>query len=264
MIHFETFCYTHPGGRENNEDRAEACVDDDCALLVLADGLGGHNGGEQASELVAASILRDYHAWLTEPAADLQAWLNQSILKANADLIKQQTGYVRNMKTTLAVFISQGAQVHWAHVGDSRIYLVHEGEIFRLTDDHSLTFRKYLSHEITEDQIPRDEDRSYLLRVMGDETRCEPGFGTLGDFGITALSTNDAILLCTDGFWEYLSETEILIDALKSASPQEWVESMLLRALPRFSPEHDNLTALAAFVRVDDAHMPGSPGEEEL
>lgn len=88
-----------------------------------------------------------------------------------------------------------------------------------------------------------DEDCSRLLRAMGDEMHSIPECGTFGTDHL--VMPGDAFLLCSDGFWEYLYDEEILVDYLKSESASEWGEQMLLRVMNRIKPSSDNLTFMA-------------------
>ena len=100
--------------------------------------------------------------------------------------------------------------------------------------------------EISREEINFDEDRSSLLRAVGDTSRCLPEWGEPLNDG--AVLPGDAFLLCSDGFWEYLFDEEILIDRLKADTAQRWAELMLLRLLPRMRPNSDNLTLITVFV----------------
>lgn len=242
----EACLYTNAGGRAYNEDSADCRIDGSDGIFLLADGLGGHKGGEQASELIVEAILS---AWDAEggalDAADCRYWLEDRISEANQALLSAQEERHNNMKSTVVALSLKEGRAAWAHVGDSRLYYISGGRLFCVTRDHSVTYKKYLAGEITREQINFDEDRSSLLRVVGDETRCIPESGE-PDEGF--VQPGDAFLLCSDGFWEYLFDEEILIDCLKAATPKAWAELMLVRALPRMLPGSDNLTLLTVFV----------------
>ena len=139
----------------------------------------------------------------------------------------------------MALHLSRG-KAAWAHIGDSRLYRFSGGKL-AATRDHSVTYRKYLGGEISCTVIYHDEDRSSLLRVLGREP-CSPetdGCETL---------PRDAFLLCTDGFWEFVYIEEILIDLLKTRTPEEWAKLMLLRHIRRTPAGNDNFSLITVFV----------------
>lgn len=242
-MNFSVSLYTNPGGRAQNEDAARWSVRDGGALFLVADGLGGHRGGEIASSFVADCVLS---AWeeTAPPPEDRAGWLLGAIGEANEALLREQEERHASMKSTVVIAAADGDRLFWAHAGDSRAYLLTGGRILRLTQDHSVTYKKYLAGEIPRDEINFDEDRSSLLRAVGERERCIPEAGPSCG---RQLLPGDGLLLCTDGFWESLYDEEILADFLQSADPQEWAERMLVRALPRFSEHHDNLTVLTVF-----------------
>lgn len=243
----DTYLYTNPGGRSYNEDSADCRIDGGEGIILLADGLGGHLGGEQASALVVRSLL---DAWEAENGdlvpEDCRQWLEESIRSANQALLAAQAREQNSMKSTVVALALKDGRAAWAHVGDSRLYHLTGGQLRQVTRDHSVTYKKYLAGEIRREQINFDEDRSSLLRVVGDASRCLPESGEPEE-GV--VSPGDAFLLCSDGFWEYLFDEEILIDYLKADTPEAWAELMLVRALPRIRPGSDNLTLLTVFVR---------------
>jgi len=243
----DAYLYTNAGGRPYNEDSADFSAEGGEGIFLLADGLGGHLGGEYASALVVDFLLS---AWKADGedlnAEECRPWLEKTIGAANEALLSAQAERQNKMKSTVVALALKKGRAAWAHVGDSRLYRLTDGQLLPLTRDHSVTYKKYLAGEIDREEINFDEDRPSLLRVVGDASRCIPESGELeeGD-----LKPGDAFLLCSDGFWEYLYEEEILIDFLKSETPEMWAERMLVRALPRMQPGSDNLTLLTVFVR---------------
>ena len=92
--------------------------------------------------------------------------------------------------------------------------------------------------------VYHDDDRSSLLRVLGKPN-------AKGDSGEAAVKGGDAFLLCTDGFWEYVYQEEMLVDWLKSAAPEQWAEGMLLRHIRRAPPGNDNFSVITVFVEEE-------------
>lgn len=236
-----TYAYTNQGGRHHNEDSIRAEQDERRTVLVLADGLGGHGGGERASALAAEAVCGQCFSCQTVDEAALAEFIRQ----ANQTVLDGQSEPgLEEMRTTLVALSLEGEQALWAHVGDSRLYRVSQGEINQLTKDHSVTYRKYLGGEITRMDVYHDDDRSSLLRVLGREP-CTP------ETGSGPLRQGDAFLLCSDGFWEYVYQEEILADCLKSATPEQWAQQMLLRHIRRTPEGNDNFSLITVFVEEE-------------
>ena len=248
----EAYYYTNPGGRPVNEDSVDYCVDGDGGLFVLADGLGGHRDGAEASALVVEAMLS---GWGKKAEGSMSDRLMRCVIRANQAVLDAQQERGSTMKSTVAALALDTARERaaWVHVGDSRLYYLTGGHIYHATRDHSVTYKKYLSGEISREEINFDEDRSSLLRAVGKVSGCVPEWGEPPGGG--TVSPGDAFLLCSDGFWEYLYDEEILIDFLKAETPRRWAELMLLRVLPRMRPESDNLTLLTVFLRETEEEL---------
>lgn len=237
----DLYSFTNPGGRPYNEDRCAAVQPADRPpLLLLADGLGGHGDGDKAAELAIQALTDAWQAADPSPEETVPALL-AAIGKANEAVVGAQAARRSSMRCTLvaAAPLEQGLAFAWC--GDSRIYLVHAGAVRLLTRDHSVTFKKYQAGVIERRQINRDEDRTSLLRAVGDKERCLPE----GEFLPLTFAPGDGVLLCSDGLWEYLEEEEILADCLKADNAAGWARGLLLRVMERVAPNTDNLTLLA-------------------
>ena len=254
------YSFTNIGGRDENQDSVGQAVSDDRGIFVVADGLGGHSHGSQASAAVVEAMLQGWEetrvpgtAGAAEaPAADadsatdadpFQTALRTWVEAANAAVLAVQAEVNATCKSTVVALAIEGSHAAWANTGDSRLYYIHDGEFARITDDHSVAYAKYRSGEITRAQIATDEDQPALLRVLGGQTRWEPDLGGAG-----VLSMGDAFLLCTDGLWEHIRDEEILVDCLKAASAREWAELMLLRVVSRLPGNHDNLSLITVML----------------
>lgn len=226
--------YTNAGGREYNEDAVWVQDCTWCTRFVVADGLGGHRNGAEASRTVVKAVTEGDRISL----ATLMERAQEAVLS-----LQRETG--GRMKSTAVVLEVEGKKARWANVGDSRLYHLRQGQLHSVTQDHSVAYKKYKAGEITRAQIAADEDQSQLLRALGsthgqadlDSAEIEPG---------------DGFLLCSDGLWEYVTDQEICIDFLKADSAEMWSKLLLLRLMERLEPDSDNLSLITVVVTEDE------------
>jgi len=239
-MEISTYAYSSKGRRANNED---ACgFSNEERVWVVADGLGGHTSGEIASKIAVSYILQA--ARCSKGFTDDE--IVTFILGANERLVTdQKSNPLRNgMRTTIVAAFASDNKMKYIHVGDSRFYYFKNGRVFTQTKDHSVPQMAVQIGELTADQIRFHDDRNKLLKVLG-------GFE---DLGLTAadgeinLEIDDAFLLCTDGFWEFIFEPEMEIDLLKAYTPRAWADNMISRILVRLTEKSDNFTVICGFV----------------
>ncbi|HZD16743.1 MAG TPA: Stp1/IreP family PP2C-type Ser/Thr phosphatase [Actinomycetota bacterium] len=179
--------------REGNED--SYLVRD--PLFAVADGMGGHRGGEVASHLALETVQRRFERRAGS--------LTEQIEEANRTVFErsQRDRAVAGMGTTLTAALVEGGGVRLAHVGDSRAYLFRGGSLHRLTEDHTLVHRMVQEGEISEAEAERHPHRSVLTRALGTDP------GVLVDERVVDVAPGDRLLLCTDGLTGMLSEARI-------------------------------------------------------
>lgn len=241
-MNIDSYLFTDKGGRDHNEDSVGERSLDGGGLFVLADGLGGHKDGELASKCIVEHMLSAEMS--AEGEDEPTEWLVSQLGAANGKLIAMQEETGSNMRSTAAVLLIKDGCAYCAHVGDSRVYYLHDGRICDITEDHSVAYKKYKAGEIAFSQIGKDEDQTSLLRVMGSSDRCTPETKEYPE----ALTSGDCFMLCSDGLWAYLKDEEPLIDMLKAVNAREWAELMLLRYMERAEPSSDNLSVITVMV----------------
>ena len=234
-----TASYTDIGGRPHNEDAVGIkTLGQEHACVVVADGLGGHGGGDRASQ-TAARVICDGWNGRSTPAS-----LTALVQQAHREILAMQTPVCR-MKSTVAVLALEQGRANWAYAGDTRLYHFLNGQLVFQSRDHSASQIAVALGQITPDQIRFHEDRSRIFRALGID-------GDLNvDTGEKELERGrHAFLLCTDGFWEYVYENEMQRALVASATPQGWLDRMRKILQRRIPSDNDNNTAAAAWLTV--------------
>jgi len=235
-MRFDLAGYISPGGREENEDATLLKRSGGVVIAAVADGLGGHGGGKIASEAALRSIEADAERLrsLGEPS------IREACARANEAVLAAQTAQVR-MKTTLALALVSERALAFAHVGDSRAYCFRQDRIEYQSADHSVSQLAVLAGEIGPEQIRFHEDRNKVLRALGGAGGANPDIRLIPE----PLAPGDAVLLCTDGFWEYVTEREMLRALGLAKSAEEWLRRMTPLIRRRAKKGNDNNSAVA-------------------
>ncbi len=234
---FKIATYTNIGGRPRNEDTVMWKKHEEKRLcVVVADGLGGHGGGELASARASELICGRWSGQVDEEV------LRNLVKAANEAVLAIQTPQC-SMKTTVVALNLMASRAVWAHAGDSRLYRFLDGKLQFQTRDHSAAQIGVMLGQITPDQIRHHPDRNRVLRALGqdEELQVETGSCPIGP-GRTAF------LLCSDGFWEYVLEEEMERDLKAASDPEDWIRLMRERLAERVPADNDNNTAAAVWI----------------
>ena len=237
---------TATGGRATNQDALAAfwSEEQEWGYWIVADGLGGHEGGEVASRHACDALIRH----LLAQAQGLPDQMEHAVAAAHSELLaeQQQTPKLADMRTTIVALGVQDGIARWAHCGDSRLYAFRDTDLREQTPDDSVPQALVRLGELAPTAIRHHEDRNRLTRCLGSPGpfRCTLSAPWL-------LQPGDAFLLCSDGFWEFVVEPEMCIDLAKADSCADWLERMLARLRPRAPADTDNYTALAVWVEQD-------------
>lgn len=201
------------GGRANNEDALWIDESDNpeepgnrVRLAIVADGMGGHDRGEEASQ-IAVEILKSRLQDETWDVTAIQETVREAINEANIQIRRSDAGQPdsrKGMGTTVALAVVSNLTALIAWVGDSRIYRIRNGHLERLTTDHSFVEQLIQSGEITEEDGRTHPHRNRITSALGPFAR-PPELG----MDLVRLDPNDALLLCTDGMWEPLTDIEL-------------------------------------------------------
>ena len=233
---FSVFQVSRKGGREKNEDRMGYCYTRASGLFVLADGMGGHPEGEVAAQLALQTVSALFQKEARPSVADVPGFLGSSLMAAHHQIIRYASdkGMLDTPRTTLVVAVVQDGCATWIHCGDSRLYLVRDGELLTRTRDHS-----YMEQQppgiVRLDRI----NRNILFTCLGSPTR--PIFDVTGP---VPLQQGDKILLCSDGLWGSVGEVEI-VQRLGSLPVSEAVPELVEDGPAKRRRHCDNVTVLA-------------------
>ena len=205
--------------RSNNQDSGYAGY----ALFVVADGMGGHAGGDVASAIATKRIMEADRLYLS--AQDAEFALQAALIAANSQLAETVFEHTEltGMGTTVSALVVLDDQVAIAHIGDSRIYLLRDGELSQITTDHTFVQRLVDSGRITEAEAMVHPRRSVLMRVLGD-VEASPEIDT----SILVTLAGDRWLICSDGLSGVVSNTGIG-NALRSPIDAQGVADRLVK-----------------------------------
>lgn len=228
--------YTAKGARANNEDSVSLLEGNGGLLAIVADGLGGHADGEIASRQAVSTINRYLQS--VQPNEDT---VIDAIRLTSAEIMSMQDPR-RPMHTTAAVLWLGDSSAIAVHVGDSRIYQFRNGKIVYQSVDHSVAQMAVLVGELEPDQLRTSRDRNRLIRVLGNSN------SPTVDSQVLSVQEGDRFLLCSDGFWEGILESEMLETIHSTASAEEWLTAMRTIVEAVANPAQDNHTAIALII----------------
>ncbi len=220
--------------RETNEDSLlvlegvwnNRSVSRPVGLFVVADGIGGNEGGEIASGMLVSSLARRAAELLpallaTDESFDGRAWLTGAIQAGNDEIYEwaHEAGY--EMGTTVVAVLLRGDQALIAHVGDSRVYLINAARIEQLTVDHSLVESLVIAHQISREEARAHPNANVIYRTVGDQPN------VVVDLRAARLMPGDRLLLCSDGLSGMITDALIHELVLTAPSPQAACDTLV-------------------------------------
>jgi len=228
--------------RPANEDSVLA--DARAGILIVADGMGGHQAGEVASDLAVSTIHLSLKEALARPnpvEPDVPRLLSEAIEQANHAIWSRAAADwgLRGMGTTAVVAFSPGEPLWIAHVGDSRAYLVRGEGLVRLTQDHSLVGQMVLAGEITAEEARTHPMRNVISRCLGTEKTVQPEIQRL------TWAPGDTLVLCSDGLTGMLEDREIE-EAIRAAGDDLDAACRTLISLANARGGKDNISVIMA------------------
>jgi serine/threonine protein phosphatase PrpC len=229
------------GDREDNQDRVTVSATDQAALLVVIDGMGGHSDGSRAADTALKSLLESFRQ-NPPPLFDPLGFLHMALSRAHDEVAKlgnNQSIDTRPRATTAICLVQEGA-AFWAHIGDSRVYHMRQGKILQRTRDHSHVELLLREGKITEEELPTHPMRNFVECCLGGD----PAIPEMTVSGRQALQPGDVLLLCTDGIWANLRDSDIAgFFREDNQELRAWLEALGRRAVQASAPFSDNSTA---------------------
>lgn len=213
------------------------------AVFAVADGMGGHAGGDLAARFVAQAVEQELAASSTPSPRDLGAWLQGFLRRVNRELLALAAlqGDASPLGSTLTMAALRDGRLHVAHVGDSRLYELRGSILAQRTPDHSWVAEQVRAGTLTPEQAARHPDRNLLTECLGVDAQLSPHVGDI------VLSDDVRFLLCTDGVHGSLADETIADVLVREIDPQRAADRLI--GLARAAGGHDNATALVFDVR---------------
>ena len=229
------------GNRKSNQDRFSVVETGEAVLMVVADGMSGHDEGKLAADTVIDSLVRSFNSTrFPHPAphkflAQILTIANKEVLEAGA----QRSPPITPRTTCVVCLVQQGSAI-WAHVGDSRLYWIRQGKILEQTADHSRVEELYQQGIITAEQKLRHPQRNIVTQCIGSPKK--PPKPTISQK--TPLSPEDVLLLCSDGLWGQLPEDQLAAGLIQN-NIEDALEKLAHDAELNGFPRSDNISAVA-------------------
>ena len=241
-----TYIQYNIGGRTENQDFYGSAQTKFGELIIVSDGMGGHNGGRHAAEIAVQIIIEEV---TKTNDVNMAKVLQKAILKAN-EVIWQESNTnasLKGMGSTVVALLITPEKAICCHVGDSRIYQIRKGKVLYRTSDHSQVFDLVRQGKITEEQARLSDKSNVITRSLGTKLAL--------NIEITdnlSYKTGDRFLLCTDGIWSIIPENQLI----EMISEEGDVESVVTNLVEKINTigitnggNHDNLTA--ALVEIE-------------
>jgi len=257
---FAVFQMSRKGGREKNEDRMGYCYTKSSGLFLLADGMGGHPEGEVAAQIALQVVSAIYQKEARPEIVDIKAFFHTAVMAAHREILRYaaNNGLPDTPRTTLVAGLMQNGALSTVHCGDSRLYFVRQGELLARTRDHSYIEQSQGRSGLP--ALPSHINRNVLYTCLGSPTK--PVFDIMGP---VPLMQGDRVLLCSDGLWGSLQDSDIVYH-LASKVVDRAVPDMIDAALLKAGSGSDNVTVLAVEWETPDAVVStrGSIHTEEM
>lgn len=246
-MRFSVYQESRKGGRRINQDRMGYCFTRDALLMVLADGLGGHALGEVAAQQALQTLARQFQSQARPAIRNPADFLQDTVMLAHREIHRyaEANRLADVPRTTVVCCLIQNGQIHWAHAGDSRLYLVRKGTLLTRTRDHSKIENLLQQERVLPMDVANHPERNKLYNCLGS-----PNLPLIDIGGPVRLEPGDVAMLCSDGLWGALEE-KVIVDRVTSLSVVHAIPDMIEQALQNAGEGADNTTAIAMMWEAD-------------
>jgi len=238
---FSIYQESRIGRRKSNQDRVAYCYSRDALLMVIADGMGGHLHGDVAAHISVRFVTEAFQREAQPTLADPALFLSRALTNAHSAILDY--AFDKNLdeapRTTIVACVVQDGFAHWAHAGDSRLYLLRQGRIAAQTRDHSRVQLMLDQGLIDADEAARHPGRNRVYSCLGGNHAPQIEFSQR-----TRLRDGDVFALCTDGVWGPLRDQGML-DGLAGTNVMEAVPKLMDQAEVLAGAGCDNLSMIA-------------------
>lgn len=237
---FSIYQESRQGPRKSNQDRVAYSYSRDSLCMLIADGMGGHLHGEVAAQIATQFIIEAFQRQAQPRLEEPFKFLLDTIMHAHLAIIDYANvrTLIETPRTTCVACIVQDGLAYWAHVGDSRLYLIRDGRVEMQTRDHSRVQMLVDSGRIREEAVAAHPERNKIFNCLGQ--MAPPKIELSRPI---ALHHGDTLLLCSDGLWGPLS-SRVICEAMLNSDIMNSVPRLLDMAQSRAGRDGDNLSAL--------------------
>ncbi|MDK2123260.1 PP2C family protein-serine/threonine phosphatase [Parachitinimonas caeni] len=248
---FTIFQESRRGARQYNQDRVGYSYSRDALLLVAADGMGGYLHGEVAAQITVELLCDLFQKKARPTIANPHQFLSDGFMKCHDAIFNYATNHhlLETPRTTCVAIIIQDGVAYWAHVGDSRLYLIRKSKVIARTKDHSKVQQMVEAGKISAQEAERHPEKNKIYNCLGSIYPPEVETG-----GKVPMQDGDCVMLCTDGLWGCVTNEEL--EQFLTAYPVLYAIPQLLdRAELRGGVHGDNLTAIGINWHEDDDEL---------
>jgi serine/threonine protein phosphatase PrpC len=257
-VKFTIYQESRLGKRQNNEDRLAHCYSRDALLLVIADGMGGHYYGEVAAQIAVQCMTEAFQREANPKIHDPFSFINRTMINAHCAILDFTKAHklLDSPRTTCVACLIQDGIAYWAHVGDSRLYVIRNGRVLTRTRDHSRVQLLIDQGVISPAQAPTHPERNKIYSCLGglQDPKIELSRKT-------PLETGDVVALCTDGLWGLYSDDD-LASVLKDENLMKVVPELMDHAEAHGGRAADNFSVVA--IRWEDGYIDSESGDSSI
>lgn len=240
-MRFTIYQESRIGRRSANQDRIAHCYSRDALLMLVADGMGGHQHGELAAHITAQYITRAFQHSAQPALRDPALFLSRALTGAHRAILDHAVArqLTETPRTTIVTCVVQDGSAYWAHAGDSRLYLLRRGCILAQTRDHSRVQLLVDQGLIRPEEASHHPERNRIYSCLGGHHAPQIDYSPR-----TLLQDGDLIVLCSDGLWGPLGDDAMLV-GLAGQAPGETVPPLMDQAERHAGDSADNLSVVA-------------------